>query len=272
LSAAVRLGVTLPSFRDGPEPALAVARAADAAGLDGVFAFDHLFRLTGDGGRRPALEMLTLLGAVAVETSRITIGPLAARATLRPAATLANGLDTLARIVGPDRFLVTVGAGDEESREENESFGLGYGTVDHRVQALRAAVTGCRDHGYPVWVAGIDPRVREVAAADADGWNRWGGSAEQFGAEAALVRAAATRTPFAVSWAGLAVIGATEPDAVAKAGRLGASASVTGGPERVADAVRGYAQAGAEWVVLGPVDSSDPDNAAILGELVRPLL
>ena len=82
----------------------------------------------------------------------------------RPAATLANGLDTLARIVGPDRLLVTVGAGDEESREENESFGLGFGTTDDRVEALRAGVMGCRDRGYPVWAAGVDPRVREVAA------------------------------------------------------------------------------------------------------------
>jgi len=272
LSAAVKLGITLPSFRDDPELALAVARAADAAGLDGVFAFDHLFRLTSDGRRRPALEMLTLLGAVAVETRRITIGPLVARATLRPAATLANGLDTLARIVGSGRLLVTVGAGDAESREENETFGLGFGTVDDRVEALRVSVAGCRDRGYPVWAAGTDPSVRAVAAVEADGWNRWGGSAEQFRAEAGLVRAAATRSPFAVSWAGLAVIGATEADAVAKAERLGTSAPVTGGPERVADAVRSYAQAGAEWVVLGPIDSSDPDNAAVLGERVRPLL
>ena len=39
-----RVGVTLPSFRDSPEPAIAMARAADAAKLDAVFAFDHLFR------------------------------------------------------------------------------------------------------------------------------------------------------------------------------------------------------------------------------------
>ena len=45
-----------------------------------------------------------------------------------------------------------------------------------------------------------------------------------------------------------------------------------GGPERVADAFRRYVDAGAEWVLAGPVDSSDPDNARILGEAVLPLL
>ena len=45
----MKLGVTLPNFRDEPEPALAVARAAEAAGLDGVFGFDHLFRRASDG-------------------------------------------------------------------------------------------------------------------------------------------------------------------------------------------------------------------------------
>ena len=32
------------------------------------------------------------------------------------------------------------------------------------------------------------------------------------------------------------------------------------------------ALAGARWLMLGPIDSSDPDNAAILGEAVLPLL
>ncbi len=72
----MKLGITLPNFRDDPEPALAVARAAETAGLDGVFGFDHLFRRAHDGALRPALEGLTLLGAVAAETTRIAFGPL----------------------------------------------------------------------------------------------------------------------------------------------------------------------------------------------------
>jgi len=34
----------------------------------------------------------------------------------------------------------------------------------------------------------------------------------------------------------------------------------------VADQIAAYAAAGASWVILGPVDSSDPSNAAVVGD------
>ena len=59
-------------------------------------------------------------------------------------------------------------------------------------------------------------------------------------------------------------------DAVAreKAARLSAPPSaLVGAPSTVADALRAYLDAGADWLVLGPVDSSDPANAALTGEV-----
>lgn len=274
----IRMGLTLPSFRNDPAPALAVAAAAEASGLDGVFAYDHLFRrVVGERGRRPALELLTLMGAVAAETDRIAVGSLVARATLRPPAVLANGFDTVARIAGPQRVIAGIGAGDEESRAENESFGLDFATVEARVSALRDAVEATRDREYPVWVGGRDPAVRDAAAAFADGWNRWGGGPEtgvaRFRAQAADLRAAAARTPFTISWGGLVVLGPDERDADRKSERLSPGPEViVGGPERVADALRDYVDAGADWVIVGPVDSADPENAQLLGDLVLPLL
>jgi alkanesulfonate monooxygenase SsuD/methylene tetrahydromethanopterin reductase-like flavin-dependent oxidoreductase (luciferase family) len=47
---------------------------------------------------------------------------------------------------------------------------------------------------------------------------------------------------------------------------------LVGGPERVAAALRAYVDAGAEWLMIGPIDSSDPDNARILGEEILPRL
>jgi alkanesulfonate monooxygenase SsuD/methylene tetrahydromethanopterin reductase-like flavin-dependent oxidoreductase (luciferase family) len=267
----VKLGLTLPNFRDDPEPALAVAHAAEAAGLDGVFGFDHLFRRSGDGDLRPALEGLTLLGAVAADTTRIAFGPLVARASLRPAATLAGALDTLARI-GPDRLVATIGAGDSQSREENETFGLAAGTLGTRVATLAQAVEATIDRGYPVWVGGTSTSVGAVAAR-ADGWNRWGPTLERFEEEVQAVREMHTRAPFTVSWGGLVVLGGSEREARAKAQRLGnPPEAVVGDPERVADVLRAYGAAGADWVIVGPVDSADPDNAAALGERVKPLL
>ena len=125
-----------------------------------------------------------------------------------------------------------------------------------------------------MWVGGRYPVVRELAAARADGWNRWGAGLERFRAQAggpAPRRRA--RSPFAISWGGLVVLGADERAAAAKAARLAPGPGViVGGPERVADALREYADAGADLLVVGPVDSSNPENASMLGELVLPLL
>jgi alkanesulfonate monooxygenase SsuD/methylene tetrahydromethanopterin reductase-like flavin-dependent oxidoreductase (luciferase family) len=267
----VKLGLTLPNFRDDPEPALAVACAAEEAGLDGVFGFDHLFRRSRHGDLRPALEGLTLLGAVAAETRRIAFGPLVARASLRPAATLAGALDTLARI-GPGRLVAAIGAGDSQSRAENETFGLPAGTLGTRVATLERAVEATIDRGYPVWVGGTSTSVGAVAAR-ADGWNRWGPTLERYEHEVKAVREMHTREPFTVSWGGLFVLGASERDARAKAERLGNPPETTvGDPERVAEVLRAYSAAGADWTIIGPVDSANPDNAAVLGELVKPLL
>jgi alkanesulfonate monooxygenase SsuD/methylene tetrahydromethanopterin reductase-like flavin-dependent oxidoreductase (luciferase family) len=274
MASRVRLGISLPSFRDDAGPALAVAAAAEASGLDGVFAFDHLFRRAADGTPRPALELLTLMGAIGASTERVVVGSLVARATLRPPATLANGFDTVARIVRPERLIVAIGAGDRESREENERFGLGFGSVADRVAALRETVDEVRDRGYPVWVGGNDPPVREVAAAHADGWNRWAGTSDQFRMEANALQAAAARQAFTLSWGGLIVLAADDVAARAKAERLGGARPdvLVGGPDTVASSLRAYVDAGAEWVIAGPIDSSDPENARLLGEEVLPRL
>jgi alkanesulfonate monooxygenase SsuD/methylene tetrahydromethanopterin reductase-like flavin-dependent oxidoreductase (luciferase family) len=277
MTAELRLGITLPSFRDTVEPSLAVAAAAEAHRLDGVFAYDHLFRRAPDGTRRPSIELLVMMGAVAGATRRIAIGSLVARASLRPAATLTAGIDTVARIAGAERVVVAVGAGDGESREENETFGLGFGTLDDRLAMLRETVEVMRDRGYPVWVGGTDPRVRALAAAHADGWNRWGPPLDRFTTQAATLQAAAARDPFTVSWGGLVVLADSDDEAAAKAARLGVdpspgSKAIVGGPDTVAAALRTYVDAGASWLVLGPIDSSDPDNCRIIGRELAPRL
>ena len=153
----VKVGLTLPSFVDDPEIPIAVARAAEAAELDAVFVYDHLWR--GDPpNRRPALECFTLLGAVAAETTTIGVGTLVARATLRPAATLANAFTT-AQKVSDGRLYAAIGSGDSQSRAENEAFGLDFGTMAERVAALHDAVRASRaDTAFPCGSAGAPRR------------------------------------------------------------------------------------------------------------------
>src|SRR5262249_6905699 len=156
---------------------LTVARTAEAAGVDGVFVYDHLWR--GDPpNRRPALECFALLGAVAAETTRITIGTLVVRATLRPPATLANAVATAQR-VSNGRVIAGIGAGYSQSRAENEAFGLEFGTMADRLHALQESVQAVHATGVPVWVGGRAAQVRELVPL-ADGWNGWGGGVGAF--------------------------------------------------------------------------------------------
>lgn len=273
----MRLGLTLPSFVEDPEIPIAVARAAEASGLHGVFVYDHLFRAAGSGPLRPAVECSALLGAVAAETRRISIGTLVARATLRPPEVLTALLDTVLRIAGP-RLLVGVGAGDEESRSEMETFGFEFGEEPDRVMALRRTLRSVRDRGYPVWVGGRARHVGLITAEGADGWNRWGGSAATFARELGEVMSLVERlgrapAAFTPSWGGLILLAENEHAAAAKRERFHPGPNVlVGGPARVAEGLQAYLDAGARWLTVGPVDSSDPDNASILGEVVVPLL
>jgi alkanesulfonate monooxygenase SsuD/methylene tetrahydromethanopterin reductase-like flavin-dependent oxidoreductase (luciferase family) len=264
----VRLGIALPSFVDDPEIPIDVARRAEASGLDGVFVYDHLWR-DRPPPRRGAIECYTLLGAIAAETSRINVGTLVTRASLRPPAVLAAALDTAQR-VSRGRLIAGIGAGDSESRAENEAFGLPFGDMNTRVQALIAAVRATHGRGYPVWVGGAASIVREVVAL-ADGWNSWGGTPARVRDRAELVRAVAPDAE--LTWGGLALLGRDDAHAAAKAASRAVSDDVVaGGPERVAARLAEYAAVGIAWAILGPLDSTDPENVAILGEAVAPRL
>jgi alkanesulfonate monooxygenase SsuD/methylene tetrahydromethanopterin reductase-like flavin-dependent oxidoreductase (luciferase family) len=268
----VKLGLTLPSFIANPADAVVIAVAAEAAGVDGVFVYDHLFRAASDGRRRPALECVSLLAAVSVATDRIVVGTLVARASLRPAASLVAALDTVARLA-PGRVVAGLGAGDSRSHAENTTFGLPFGTMADRVQRLEATVTAARDRGFPVWVGGTSAAVRDLSARAADGWNQWGGTPDRFRPRVETVRAAAQRRPFVGSWGGLVVLGADDAAADTKCRRLGVEPDViSGGPDRVAAGLAPYVSGGVDWLILGPVDSSDPTNATLIGEHLAPRL
>ncbi len=287
----VRVGLTLPSFQSDPERVLTVARAAEDAGIDGVFLFDHLFRRRGDADtaeRRPALELLTMTAAVAATIVGPAVGTLVARATLRPPAVLRAAFDTLDRMA-PGRIIAGLGGGDDESIAEDTAFGVLPGdpapagaaraTMEpgaYRLDRLEAAVQALAGRPYPVWVAGVSPAAVRLAAERAEGWNRWGGGPASFSAAAERMRAElanAGRDPaaFTYSWGNLAVVAPTRADAEAKRDRLGGDRPdvVWGDPPRVAETIAAYASAGADWVILGPIDSSNPDNAALLGLAIR---
>ena len=268
----VRVGLTLPSFVTDPEIPLTVARAADDSELDAVFAYDHLFRDDPNGNRRPSIECFTLLGAVAAETERVKLGTLVVRASLRPPAVTTNALDSLQRISG-GRMLVTIGAGDSQSRAEMETFGLPFGTVSERLAMLTETLRAARGRGYPVWVGGHARLVGAIAAHDADGWNRWGGTPAQFAADLASIRVQVERSGgnverFRASWGGVVLVAETTAALVQKRAKFSPGDHVVSGtPEQVAEQLQSWVDAGADWLICGPLDARAPENAALLSEV-----
>ncbi len=106
------VGVALPSvdaFGEG-SPVVEVARAAEALGLDHVWAPDHLVF------HRPILETTMTLACVAGATERIRVGTAILNPALRPVVWLAKQLSTLDRLA-PGRLLLGVGLGGEYEPE-----------------------------------------------------------------------------------------------------------------------------------------------------------
>ena len=250
------MGVTVPQFRHDAEAAVQVAQRAEAAGLDGVFVFDHLWPI---GQRlRPALHSTTLLGALAVETERVTLGTLVARVGLVPDAVLVHSLVSLHRMAG-GRLIAALGTGDSLNREENEAYGVPFAPVGDRVAALVDCCRRLRAAGVTTWVGGRSAMIRE-AAAEADGWNGWG-------IDAGTLAAQAPSGP-ELTWGGQVLIGRTRAEADAKLRAHGARPGLVSG---TIDDLRAHldalAAAGATWAVCAPLDvGTDPGAVEMLSE------
>ena len=149
----MRLGVTLPQFRPSPAAALEAARAADEAGLDGIFVFDHLWAVGNPD--RPALNAWPLLGALTGVTQRAVLGTLVARVSLLPDAVLVHKFETLLRMVGPDRLVAGLGTGDKLSEAENLAYEIPYPPAAERRADLAACLRRLRAIGITTWSGGL---------------------------------------------------------------------------------------------------------------------
>jgi alkanesulfonate monooxygenase SsuD/methylene tetrahydromethanopterin reductase-like flavin-dependent oxidoreductase (luciferase family) len=260
----MRLGVTLPQFRSEPDAALAVARTAEDAGLDGVFVFDHLWPL--GQPHRPALHSYELLGAIAAETSSISVGTLVARVGLLPDAVFLHALLTLHQIAG-DRLVAGLGTGDAANRDENLAYGVGYPSMAERRTRLVDCCRALSAAGVATWVGGRSAAARRMAVAGgATGWNGWGLNVALFAAEAAELAG----TGVEPTWAGQVLIGRTREEADAKRAAHGTRPGLVWGTvddlRRHLDAL---ADAGATWAVCAPLDiGRDPSAVATLSEAV----
>jgi alkanesulfonate monooxygenase SsuD/methylene tetrahydromethanopterin reductase-like flavin-dependent oxidoreductase (luciferase family) len=293
----VRLGVTLPQFSDDPGVVVAAARRAEAAGLDSVWVFDHLWPLGGSKSR-PILECWTTLAWLGAATERVGIGTLVTRSTLRHPAVLAKMAATVAAI-GPGRLTVGVGSGDARSRAENEAFGAPYHSGAERVAQLADTLEVLRRHrtsatvmysgphvriaglpaapqpvpGPPLWAAGRSAAVIRLAGRLADGWNGWGIRPEAFAAAVGTLREAAAGRAVEASWGGHAILARTDAEARSRlVERRRPEHYVAGGPETLAGRLSELVATGARHLVLALADPAEPGTFELLAERVRPLL
>lgn len=255
----MRVGITVPQFRSDADAALDVARRAEAAGLDGVFVFDHLWPL--GHPERPALHSLPLLGALASVTRRVVVGTLVARIGLLPDAVLVNALVSAARIAGRDRFVAGLGTGDRHNRAENLAYGVPFPPKAERLARLAHCCRRLRDAGVTTWAGGLSPEVRAVADDAADAWNGWGVAAAAFAGMAGTLRRAAP------TWGGQVLVGADRADLSRRLDARGRDRDglVYGTVEEVAAHLRALAAAGATWAVCAPLDvGTAPDAVDLL--------
>lgn len=202
----MRVGIVLPIEQpddaDAP-PAYpeirAIAQAAEAAGLDSVWVFDHLL-FEFDGVRSGIHECWTMLSAIAEATSRVQLGSIVMCTAFRNPALLAKMAATLDHI-SDNRLILGVGCGWHDP--EYEAFGY---PTDHKVGRFEEALTIIRDliregradlegrwvqardvallpparPDLPILIAAKRPRMLELTARHADAWNlAWFGQPDE---------------------------------------------------------------------------------------------
>jgi len=195
----MRIGVTLPlaeaDSADGRAPTFAAtldfARRAEAAGLDSIWAFDHLvLRIAGqlEAGVR---EAWTILAALAPLVPRVELGTLVMCSSFRNPALMAKMAATFDDLSG-GRLLLGLGSGWHDP--EYEAFGY---PTDHKVgrfaedlEIIARLVRGERvtfrgrwravvdavlapppARPVPILVAAKAPRMLALTATWADAWN-----------------------------------------------------------------------------------------------------
>ena len=151
----MRTGIILPTFRPTPDEAFDVARRAVAAGIDGLFCYDHIWPMGQPD--RPALAPFPLLAALVAtlddgdvgHRSGPFVGPLVARVGLVPNQVLVNqflALDHLA----PGRVIAGLGTGDRLSEEENVAYGVPFASAAERRAELVEVARALKASGLEV--------------------------------------------------------------------------------------------------------------------------
>ena len=185
----MRFGLTLPIFDELADPRLLseLAIAAEAAGWDGVFVWDHVYYRD---PVRAVTDPWVALAAMAAATSRVVLGPMVTPLARRRPQVVARQVVALDHLSG-GRVVFGVGLGLDASGGEFTRFGeeedvrLRAEIYDERLALVRALLSGepVDHHGphgtaldvrflpppvqreLPIWIAARWPNHRPLDRA-----------------------------------------------------------------------------------------------------------
>ena len=276
----MRIGVVLPIAQEEADGQVAsyatlraIAIAAEAAGFDSVWVFDHLL-FRGDGETSGIHECWTILAAIAEATTRVELGTLVMCSGFRNPGVLAKMAATLDHVSG-GRLILGIGSGWHDP--EYEAFGF---PTDHKVGRFEeslAIITSLIREGradldgrfvtardavllpparpdLPILVAAKKPRMLDLTARHADAWNlAWFGLPDdrlaRVRGELAAACARVGRDPGTLTDTVGVTIRYPVADARPDATRDTPSPALSGTPNEVATGLRAHAAAGADHLI-----------------------
>ena len=267
---------------------LALARAAEEAGLEGLFRSDH-YRSIVRGEPAGSLDAWATLAALAAQTERIRLGTMVSPVTFRPASVLAKNVVTVDHVSG-GRVELGIGAGWYEA--EHESYGFRFGTqrerldeLDHQLVEITRQWTYAGDvrprpvqQPRPPIIVGGRAKARTVAAAvrHADEYNTTFPSVDEARERATVLAEAARaagRAPLRFSMMTGCAVGrddAEVQDRVAawrEVTRGASEPAIYGTVDEVVALLREYEAAGVQRAMLQHLVHEDVEMVSLLGEV-----
>ena len=272
---------------------LALAQAAEAAGLEGLFRSDH-YRSIVRGEPAGSLDAWAVLAALAACTERLRLGTMVSPVTFRPAAVLAKNAVTVDHI-SAGRVELGIGAGWYEA--EHESYGFAFppqrerlDELDRQLAEITRQLTEADDvfpkpvqlPRPPIIVGGrARPRTVRAAVAYADEYNTVFPTVEDARERRGVLDAAAKaagREPLRFSMMASCVVGRDRAETDRRLGEWRALSGrdaapvIHGTADEVVATLREYEAAGVERAMLQHLVHEDVDMVAVLGEVATGLM
>lgn len=299
----MKIGFILPlgeSEETGRPPSYkevhSLATQAEGAGLDSVWVYDHLLYRFPERETVGVWECWSMLSALAQATERVELGTLVMPVSWRNPALLAKMATTVDE-VSNGRLILGLGTGFHQP--EFDAFGYPFDHLVDRFEEGMEIITslvrtgkvdfngkyfdapngeirprGPREEGIPILVASRGPRMLRLTAKYADSWNTaWHGTVDgSAGRREDLERACAEvgRDPKSIEITAGVHVGF--PKEIEQSG-VNPDATLSGTPEEIAEAFRGYEKAGVSHIICGALANMTYDYTsrvmAVVSEAVE---